>query len=424
MVKVVRRLSFLDVFCLGLNAIIGSGIFLFPGTLAALAGPASILAFLVCGLLLTTVALCYAELGGMFPGNGGSYLYAREAFGDTAGFGVGLVAWAAAVLSWAAVASILAGHLGFFHPFFDAPAVRKAVAAGGLVVFGAVNYRGVKPGAWTVDFLTAAKVLPLLLFVIAGLSSVSPGRYAPLFSGEMRFGYAVFLALWALQGFEVVAIPAGETECPQRDVPRAVVGSLVTAAVLYTLIQAVAVGAYPGLAGSSERPLADAAAHFMGSWGGGLLAVGGVVSMLGFIAGAALGAPRYLSALGERSLLRWGLGAVHARFKTPHRSILATTGTAVLLALAFDFGRLIDLSNLAVVSQYLASCLALAALRVRRPQAPRPYRMPWARGIVPAGCLISVCLISQVGPREVLGSTVLLAGGYALRAVLDRGGEP
>ncbi len=415
MVKTVKRMNALDVFCLGLNAIIGSGIFLFPGTLAALMGPASILAFLVCGLLLTTVALCYAELGGMFKGNGGSTLYAHEAYGPGIGFGVGLIAWAAALLSWSAVASVLAAHLSFFHPFFDSPLTRKAVAAGGLLLFGAINYRGIKPGARIVNLLTAVKLLPLIAFVFLGFSEIDGSRYAGFFGGERRFGYAVFLALWALQGFEVAAVPAGESANPQRDVPRAVIGSLLGAALFYAVIQAVAVGAFPDLAASKERPLADAAAHFIGGWGGAMLAAGGVVSMLGFIAGAALGSPRYLSALGERSLLRWRLAALHARFKTPHRSILATTGAAALLVLVFDFSKLIDLSNLAVVTQYLSTCAALMVLRLKRPEARRPYRAPRAWLIAPIGCAVSLWLMTQVSLTELGGTAVVLAAGYGLR---------
>lgn len=415
-----RSLSLLDVFCLGLNAIIGSGIFLFPGTLAALVGPASILAFLVCGALLCFVGLCYAELGAMLPGNGGSFLYSREAFGDRVGFGVGLVAWAAAVLSWSAVAAVLAGHLAFFHPVFAGVWAGKAAAASLLILFSAVNWRGVKLGAWTVDGLTAAKLVPLLVLIVVCLPKVSAQAYAPFWSGEGRFGYAVFLALWALQGFEVAPVPAGETENPQRDIPKAVLGSLISAAVMYAVIQFAVVGSFPELAGSKERPLADAAAWAAGGWAGSLLGVGGIVSMLGFIAGAALGAPRYLSALGERSLRRWRLALPHPRFATPTRAIAATCGTGVFLIAALDFSSLIDLANLAVVSQYLASCLALIALRRSRPAAPRPYRVPAGPWVAAAGALVSVWLMTNVTRPELVGTAVVLAAGYALRAIVDR----
>lgn len=420
MVKKGKRLSLFDVFCLGLNAIIGSGIFLFPGTLAVLVGPASIVAFLVCGGLLALVALCYAELGAMFPGNGGSYLYAREAFGDSIGYGVGLIAWAAAVLSWSAVAAVLSGHLGFFHPIFNNVWVGKVFACALLLIFSGVNWRGVKLGAWTVDALTIAKVIPLVILVFCLFPSVEPARFTPFWSGEGKFGYAVFLALWALQGFEVAPVPAGETENPQTDIPKAVLGSLLSAAVFYAIIQAVVVGSFPGLTASTERPLADAAQHVLGSWGGVLLGVGGIISMMGFVAGAALGAPRYLSAIGERSLKRWRLDAAHSRFATPHRAIAATCGAAVTMILVFDFSSLIDLANLAVVSQYLASCLAVIVLRRSRPNAERAYRVPMGPWVAGAGALVSGWLMTNVKGPELIGTFVVLAVGYGVRAAADR----
>ncbi|MDE2292025.1 MAG: APC family permease, partial [Elusimicrobia bacterium] len=273
-VKPAARLRLMDVLALGLNAIVGSGIFLFPGTLAALVGPASVLVFLVTALLLASVALCYAELGGMFGGSGGSYLYAREAFGDRVGYGVGVLAWTAAVVSWAAVASLLAGHLAWFDPFFARPWAARASAAGVLLLFGVLNDRGLRPAAWTVDGLTLAKLVPLAVFVLLCLPRAAPARFSPFFGGQHRFAYAVFLALWALQGFEVAPVPAGEAEDPQRDVPRAVLGSLAVAAVLYALVQAAAVGVHPGLAASGETPLIDAAQAALGPWGGASLGGG------------------------------------------------------------------------------------------------------------------------------------------------------
>ena len=92
--------------------------------------------------------------------------------------------------------------------------VGRMVACSLLLIFSAVNWRGVKLGAWTVDGLTIAKVIPLVILSVWLLPSVEPARFTPFWSGEGRFGYAVFLALWALQGFEVAPIPAGETENP------------------------------------------------------------------------------------------------------------------------------------------------------------------------------------------------------------------
>lgn len=418
-VKPPGRLASLDVLALGLNAIVGSGIFLFPGTLAALTGAGSVLVFLATALLLAPVALCYAELGGMYSGSGGSYLYAREAFGERVGFGVGALAWAAALLSWAAVASLLAGHLAWLHPAFAAPAAGRAAAAGILALFGWVNLRGVKPGAWTVNALTVAKLLPLAAFVLLCLPKADPVRFTAGGWGEGRFGYAVFLALWALQGFEVAPVPAGEAEDASRSVPRAVLGSLAVAAVLYALIQAAAVGVHPGLAASKDTPLADAARAALGPWGERLLAGGGLLSMLGFLAGAALGEPRYLSALGERHFRRWRLDEMDPSTGVPRRAIAATTGGAVLLVLVLPPASLLDMANLAVVTQYLSCALAVPVLRRRRPDLARPYRLPAADELAAAAALVCVWLMTQVTRAELASAAAVLAGAYLVRRAAD-----
>lgn len=418
-VKPPVRLGPWDVLALGLNAIVGSGIFLFPGTLAALMGPASILAFAVCAVLLAAVALCYAELAGMFAGSGGSYLYAREAFGDEIGYGVGVLAWTAALLSWAAVASLLIGHLAWLHPVFAAPLPGRLAAAGVLAALGFINLRGLRPASWTVNALTLCKLIPLAAFVILCLPRISLARFTPFFSGEGRFSYAIFLALWALQGFEVAPVPAGEAADPQRDVPRAILGSLALAAVLYGLIQAAAIGVHAGLAGSSERPLADAAAVALGPWGERLLAGGGLLSMLGFLAGAALGEPRYLQALGERHLRRWRLHAVHADTGVPHRAIAATTAAAAVLVLILPSMNLVDLANLAVVTQYLASAAAVLVLRWRRPELARPYRVRAVGLTATLAIVVSLWLMTQVSRTEFLGTILVLAAAYLLRRLVD-----
>lgn len=413
-----RRLKFHDLFCLSLNAIVGSGIFIFPGALAALAGPSSVLAFPACGLLLLSVALCYAELGGMFKENGASYLYAREAFGPLWGFAVGWLAWVTAILSWATVASALSSQLGYFHPALGSPWAEKAATVSALALFGALNYRGVALGARAVNAFTAAKLIPLAVFVLGGLFFIKGSNYRPFYSGELKFGHAVFLALWALQGFEVTSLPAGESSDPQKDVPRAILGSLLFAAVFYALIQFVAVGVHPGLASSGSRPLAAAATAFLGPAGGTLLALAGLVSMSGFLAGAALGEPRYLSALGADAFTSLGLERTHPRFGTPYRAIFLTTAGASVLALFLDFSKLIDLSNLAVISQYFLSCLALSVLRVRKPHLPRPFRVPAAWLVAPAGCLIALGLAAQASPKQAVIAVPLLGAGFLIKAAL------
>jgi amino acid transporter len=407
-----------DTFCLGLNAIIGSGIFIFPGLLAKEVGPASILAFGVCGLLLVFVALCFAELGSMFRENGGCYVYAKAAFGPWIGFGIGWICWMTSIFSWAAVASAVSSNLAYFHPVFNQPAMVKGAAAALIVGFTLINYRGIKLGAWTVNFFTLAKVIPLLLFIAIGAFFVRPAQYHPFWNPPTgSFSFAVFLALWALQGFEVVALPSGESGQPERAVPIAAVGSLLCAGLIYVLIQAVAVGVYPGLANAGAKPLAEAAARFMGPFGGSLMAVGAVGSMVGYNAGNALGAPRFLSALAQDCHLPRALSAAHPRYLTPSLAILLTGALTACAALFLRFQSLIDLANLVVVLQYAATCTALIWLRHKQPVAPRRFRIPFGIPVAVAGCAVSLWLLKEVKASEFLLAGMVIGVGFVVMAL-------
>ena len=418
--RTIRKLSVFDTVCLGVNAIIGSGIFIFPGRLAEEAGPASILAFAVCGLVLGLVALCYAELGSMFRQSGGPYVYATEAFGPWIGFGVGWVSWVTLILSWAAVASAVASGLAYFFPIFAQTYVVRVTACLVVTSFGLVNYFGIKLGARTINAFTVAKLAPLLVFVLVGCCFISPANYRPFWhAGHGSFGYAVFLSLWALQGFEVTPFPSGESADPEKAVPVAALGSLAATTVLYVLIQAVAVGVHPGLASPEvdAKPLADAAARFLGRGGGALLALGAVISTIGYNAGDALGCPRLLSALAEGKHLPALFAQAHPRFATPWAAILATTGLTACAAACLSLTALVDLSNLVVISQYVATCSAVFWLRVRRPDAPRRFRIPAGKAVAVAGCAVSIWLAKAVQPNEFLLAAGVIGLGFGATAV-------
>jgi APA family basic amino acid/polyamine antiporter len=420
MAESARRLSFFDVYCLGINAIIGSGIFLFPGKLAKTAGPTSIFAFLMCGVLLITVALCYAEMAGICRRNGGAYVYAREAFGPQIGFVVGWIALLTSIFSWATVASAISAYLGYFHPVFDTPPVAKGLACTLIILFATINYLGVKLGAMTVNVFTVAKILPLLLFVGVGLFHLQPELYQPLMgisTGIM--GSAIFLSLWPLQGFETTPVVAGETRHPNRDVPWATIGSLLTVTVFYTLIQIVAVGTLPNLA-SSARPLAEAAGAFLGPWGASLIAIGAFISMTGYLSGNALGCPRYLEALAQDRFLPHLLAQLHPKYLTPSRAILWTAGPTLLMVLFLDFSSLVDISNMAVISQYLSTCLAVIWLRIKQPERERGFRIPGGVAIPLLGCVVSLWLVQNVKLPEFLFTLGAIGVGVLVSQAFKR----
>jgi amino acid transporter len=426
-----RTLGLFSVLCIGINAIIGSGVYRLPGRLGFYLGPASWLGFGLCGLLLITVALCFAEAAGMFESSGGPYVYAREAFGEPVGFSIGWIAWVTCVTSWGAVANAIPGYLARFVPAAGVGAGPKIVVVAVILGLGVVNYLGVKPGSMTTNFFTVAKVLPLLLFVALGIAHVSASNVAlapaahevnggaggPILG---PLGLALFAALFPLQGFEVAPVPAGETANPKRSVPIAVIGALFGCALFYVLIQLVAYGTRPEIATMgadpkqpwSTRPLADAAETFLGSGGSALLSLGACISMIGYCSGAALVTPRYLQALAGDRLLPSPLAALHARYGSPHVSVALTTGLTLVAGLTLDFDKLVDLSNVAVIFQYAATCAAVTRLRLSRPLLKRGFRVPGGPFVIPAlGIGVCALLVVQATWQEFAFSIGAIAIG-------------
>ncbi|MFN7133356.1 MAG: APC family permease, partial [Myxococcales bacterium] len=347
----LKRLSLFDCIAIGINGIVGSGIFILPTWVAVGARALSPLAFVACGLLCLLVGLCFAEVAGMFERSGGPYVYAREAFGEFPGFCVAWMSLASAALGFAAVARALGGEVA------RTAAVDERVFAGGfaaalILLLGAINYRGVKRGAHASDLLSVAKLLPLLAFVVVGLFSVSRSNLVSLGMPEPRgFAEGMFSALFALSGFEFVTVIAGETENPRRNIPLAMVGALLGAVTLYALIQFVAAGTLDALT-TSRAPLVDAATAFGGDGFGWLLRIGALVSMLGFCSGSALVGPRYISAMAQDGVLPRALGRTHPVFATPIAAIALLTGAATTLTFTMDFKALADLTVVSLFFQY------------------------------------------------------------------------
>lgn len=414
-----RRLGLLDVLCIGVNATVGSGVFSLPDDMQRQMGGWSPLAYLLCAILLLPVALCFAELSGRFDETGGPYVYARRAFGDRAGFVIGWYCWANTFVSWAANATLFVELCGLRG------GVGKAVAVGGVVLLGVVNYYGVKPGALLVNVVTIGKLGAIFCFVAVAILAMKPGRLGgALPVGLTGVGQGVYLALFPLQGFEVTPVTAGETDNPRRNVPLGIMGALLFSTLLFIVVQAVLVGSYAGLAADSQQPLADGA-RALGPRIGAIVAIGSLVSIGGFTAGSALGSPRYAEAIAARGLLPSWLAKIHPRWSTPHVAIIVTTGLTATLARFFDYRQLVGMSNITVVIQYLATCVAVPVLRRKEPPSSgkRAWLIPGGPVIPLLGAAGSLVLLLGADRAEVVFAAATLVVGVAVAAVTPRRGN-
>lgn len=404
-----RRLTLLDVVCIGVNATVGSGVFALPDDVYREMGGFSPIAFAVCAVLLLPVSLCMAELAARTDETGGPYVYARRAFGEELAFVVGWFCWVASVVSWAAVTTLFVEIVGLH----GIPA--KAAGAAMVLVLGAINYVGVKPGAALVNAVTIGKLAAIFAFLGVGLFRMKTERLGGAAPDLRQIGTGVYLTLFPLQGFEIAPVTAGETRNPRRNVPLGTVGSLLFSALLYVVVQAVLVAAYPGLGARTDTPFLDAA-RYLGPTIGLVVLVGSMVSTGGFTTGSALGSPRYAEAMANDGILPGTLARIHPRFRTPHVAIVVTALIAAALVLPFDYRMLIGVANVTVVFQYVFSCLAVPVLRRRQPDDAARWRVPGGWVLPLLGAVGSASLLLFVKKGEWLfsgGSLLVGASVYA-----------
>ncbi len=409
-----RQLKFFDILCLGVNGIVGSGIFLLPGRFLGGLGPASILLFLLCGVMLISVCLCYSEAASRIDRNGGTYSYARVAFGNNAGFVVGWVSAVCDVVNYATVAVGLMGYAGTMVPWL-AEGVHAKLALGVMIAFLTIlNIRGVKLGAGTLNVLTVAKMVPLLIFVAIGVFAIHPAHFVPFAPHGFSPAAGLLLAAcFTYQGFEFAPVPSGEVADAKRVVPRAMLWSLMISMVLYAIIQTIIVGSGAQIA-ASEAPLADAAGWFMGPWGAVMISVGGIISMSGYVAGSALICPRSVAVLCEDGHLPRMGARLHARYDTPAVAILFVAITVYVMTLFLNFDRLVDISAFAVVIRYLFTCISVPILRRKIPDAPQTFRIPGGWLVPIVGVAVSILFMAQIKVPELMWLLWIVLAGLAV----------
>jgi len=412
-----REIGRWDLTAMGINIVIGGGVFLVPAQAAHNVGAWAPLVCLFLGFTGLIVGLCFAEVGSRFVGTGGPYLYTRVAFGRFAAFEVGWMAWFTRSAAQASVVNGLVLALGFYWPAVRGPLGRTLVIVGLTSFLAWINIRGIKLSAWMINFMTIGKLVPLATFGVVGLFFVDTARLVP--SGPVgwsEFSSTALLLLFISSGYEVIAVPAGEVKNPRAVVPFAIFATVAVMTVINTLVHVVAEGTLPSLA-SSQTPLADAASVFMGTSGGLLIGIGSVISMIGANAGQILTGSRLLYALGENGDLPAFFAQVHPRFRTPSNAVVFSSTVTLVLALSGSFVALAAATAVARLITHLG--VAAATLRLRQPKfdtivRPASFVTPFGPVIPVFAIVLSLAILAGVSQQQVVAGVLALIGGAVL----------
>jgi amino acid transporter len=367
------------------------------------------LAVLIAGAAIGVIMACYAEVASQFSEAGGPYLYARTAFGRLIGILVGWMLYLAQTAAPAANANLFVIYLAEFWPAAKEPWPRFVILTLLVGFLALINALGARQGTVVSNVFTVAKILPLLMVVLAGAAVTifhpAPwgGAGALPASAWMK---AMVLLVFAYGGFESALAPMSEAKNPVQDAVFALFVALIACTTIYVLVQWVVVGVL-GPAATADRPLAEVARVTMGNRGARLVAIGALISVYGYLSAKMLGMPRLTFALAKAGDLPHVFALVSRRFHTPWFSILFFGAVVWGLAIMGNFAWNVTLSVVARLFYYGVVCAALIALRRKQPTAAR-FRLPAGPILAVLGVGITIALASQVDLSKslILGATV------------------
>lgn len=412
----VRAIGLRSAILLVITNVIGSAIFLTPGTMAATLPSETLLlvAWLAGGAIALCGGLTYAEMGSMYPRSGGLYLYLEEAFGPLVAF---LYGWAGLlVMLTGATAAVAMGFATYFAHFVPALSTThlivavplpwgtwtisagQLVAAISILALGAANYFGVESGNRLQALLTIVKIVAIAALPLLALAlHPAPISWTPVTTGiahpAMAFGLVMIAVMWAYEGWYYLPFSAGEIENAPRTVPRALLLGIGAIIAIYLLVNLGYMLALPlqELKGA-ERVAAKAMTALIGRGGATVIAATVVLSTLACNAAAVLGVSRACYAMAADGLFFRAAARIHPRYRTPHIAIALTCGWSALLTLTGTYEQLYTWVTFASVAFGALGGLAIFRLRRTRPQLNRPYRT-WGYPVVPALFVLALIVL-------------------------------
>ncbi|MCL9813670.1 amino acid permease [Natranaeroarchaeum aerophilus] len=420
--ELARDLGFLEAYTLGLGTMIGAGIFVLPGIVAESAGPASMIAFAIGGVVALLAALSLSELATGMPKAGGSYYYVNHALGSFFGTIIGFGMWAGLMFATAFY------MLGFGQYLLNQPSSAPLVILAGLIMatlLVALNYRGVKETGSLQNVIVIFLVGLILTFIAVGVLAVNFGLLDPFApQGWPAVGATAGTVFVTFIGFEVIATSAEEIKDPGRNLPLSMIAAVVTPTILYILVMFVSTGTLEisALAGS-DVPVADVAAEAAGLFGAlslagytlefaavgsGIMIVGAILATISSANASILSAARVNFAMGRDQILTNWLNQIHERYQTPYRAIIAT-GVVILALIAspLPIDTLADVASFMFLITYALVHVAVVVLRRADPEAYEPdFRIPSVLyPTVPIlGFLTCIAIMLQMGEVDAVFS--------------------
>lgn len=394
-----------------INIIIGAGIFVLPAIVAARLGAASILAYLICGVLIMLIMLCFAEIGSKITITGGAYSYIEVAFGKYAGFITTNIFIVAAIMANAAVANALADTISYFIPVFKTQWIRVLFFITMFTGLAYLNVRGIKKGMLLVKFNTIAKLTPLLFIALFGWIWFSPSNLSwTVTPSLLDLGEVSLILIFAFIGAETSLNVSGEIKNPKKTIPKGIMLSMLIVVTLYMLIQVSAQGVLGGsLADFKDAPLAEVGKNMIGPIGATLVIFGAFFSMFGNLSGMVLNMPRILFAAARDNVIPVkNLAKIHSSYSTPHVAIIGYATLACFFACTGEFKQLAILASASYLLIYLGVVLAVIKYRVTKQDEAGGFKIPGGYAIPVFSTAAILWFLSNLPANELTAMLIFL----------------
>ncbi len=403
-----RELRFIDVYSIATGAMISSGLFVLPGLAHAKAGPAVVFSYLLAGLLALPGMLSQAELVSAMPRAGGTYFYVMRSMGPAAGTVDGLVTWFSMSLK---TTLALVGMAAFTSYFIDVDI--RLIGAVLALFFITINIIGIREAGRLQMVLVAGLLAILAVYICASARHMNVSHLTPFaphgIEGILATAGFVFISYG---GLLKVASVAEEAHNPSVNLPRAMILSLMTVIVIYTVAVFVTTGVLDGVVlNGSLTPLTDGANAVLGRRGGIALSIAAMLAFISTANAGIMAASRYPLALARDNLLPSAFGEVNMRLGTPVNAIILT-GVMIVAFLFVNLDFLVKTASTVLVLTFIFSCLCVIIMRESGVQNYQPKftvpLYPWVQG---AGIILYMVLIAEMGREAVYSGLALVACG-------------
>ncbi|CCG99670.1 amino acid permease-associated region [Fibrella aestuarina BUZ 2] len=421
---------------LGIGAVIGGGIFVLTGIAAHdWAGPALAVAFIMAGVACTFAALCYAEFASILPVEGSAYAYSYGTVGEIFAWFIGwnlileyMMGATTVAVSWSGYFEKLL-HLFHIDPplwLMNDPVTAQEKAAAlraagqavpdfsfalnlpALLIVWLVTYilvKGIKEAASTNNIIVIVKVATVIFVIIAGAFYVDVANWTPFIpnpvvdeSGQTHYGFdgivtAAGIVFFAYIGFDAVSTQAGEAINPKKDVPFAIIASLVICTILYILVSLVLTGMVKYDQLDMKAPVAQAFSDVGLTWAVYLITIAAIGGLTSVMLVMMLGQTRIFLGMAKDGLLPKFFRDIHPTFRTPWKSTILVGGIVSIVAALTPIDKVSELCSSGTLLAFAMICAAVWILRVREPNLERPYRTPALPVVATLGILANLYLM-------------------------------